>query len=226
MSSEATNLKRPASSPANREEKKTKEEECLICSKPATDNILECVWCERRQHASCSKLNNEQCNVLANFTTPNIVFFCSFCIKVFPVALRYYDSQSVIDSKVSALEKSVSEIQLTKTIINEIMKNVEIQLEKHQKAITALIDDSKVTPDSNTLNLVPPITEESVANIAALINAEQKEKEKRQLNIIVHNFKESTSSEGPSRKEDDTTKCKSCFRHTWGLLCQFKMLSA
>ena len=32
------------------------------------------------------------------------------------------------------------------------MKNVEAQLEKHQKAITALITDYKVTPGLNTPN--------------------------------------------------------------------------
>ena len=98
MLSEATNRKCAASSPVSRKEKKTKEEECLICAKPAADNILECVWCERHQHASCSKLSNEQCKVIANLTSSNIVFLCSSCIQVFPVALKYYDSRSVIDS--------------------------------------------------------------------------------------------------------------------------------
>ena len=106
MESETTKLKHPASSPANKEEKKTKGDKC-------------------------SKLNNEQCKVIANLNTPNIVFFCSSCIQVFPVALRCYDSQPDIDSKVSTLEKSVSEIQLTESKLNKIMKNVETQLEKH-----------------------------------------------------------------------------------------------
>ena len=126
MPSEATNLKRPASSPVSREEKKTKEEECLICTKPATDNIRVCMLWEAST-ASCSKLRNEQCKVIAKLTTSNIVFFCSSCIQVFTVALKYYDSQSVIDSKVSTSEKSFSEIQLIETKLSKIMKNVEAQ---------------------------------------------------------------------------------------------------
>ena len=63
------------------------------------------------------------------------------------------------------------------------MKNVETQLEKHQKAISSLINDHKAALGSNPPSLVSPITEESVANIAVSINAEQKEKEKRQLKI-------------------------------------------
>ena len=64
------------------------------------------------------------------------------------------------------------------------MKNVESPLEKQQKAIPALLNDHKAALDTNTPNMVAPITDESVANIAVSINAKQKEKEKRQLNII------------------------------------------
>ena len=219
MESNTTNLKRPASSPANKEDKKTKGDKCQICSESATDNVLECVWCERRQHASCSKLNNEQCKVIASLITPNIVFFCSSCIQLFPVALRCYDSQPDLDYKVSTLEKSVSEIQLTESKLNEIMKNVEAQLEKHQKAISSLINDHKTALGSNPPSHASPISEESVASIAVRvsINAEQKEKEKRQLNIIVHNLEESSASEGPARKEDDISECKSLFQKYLGV---------
>ena len=137
---------------------------------------------------------------------------------MFPIALRCYDSHSIIDSKVSTLEKSVSEIQLTESKLNEIMKNVKSQLEKHQKAIATLINDHKVAPGSNTSGPASPITEESVANIAVSINAEQKEKEKRQLNIIVHNLEKSSASEGPSRREDDISKCNSLFQTYLGVI--------
>ena len=111
-------------------------------------------------------------------------------MRVFPVALRHCDSESILDSKVTTLEKSVSEIQHTESKLCEIMKSVEIQLEKHQKAIIVLVNDHKATQDSVPSNLVPAITDESVANITTSITAEQKEKVKRQLNIIVHNIKE------------------------------------
>ena len=139
---------------------------------------------------------------------------------MFPVALQCFNSHSVIDSKASTLEKSISKIQVAELNLNEIMKNVESQLEKQQKAITALLNDHKAAFGTNTPSVVPPITEESVANIAVSINAEQKEKEKRQLNIIVHNLEESSASEGPSRKKDDITKCNSLFHLQLPILIQ------
>jgi len=212
MASETSNPKRPASSPANKGEKKTRGENCLICSEPATDDILECVWCEERQHARCSKLSSDECSVIAKLQVPNILFFCSSCIQAIPVAMHCYDSQSFLDSKVSTLEKSLSEIQKTESKLCEIVKNVESQLEKHQKAITTLFNDQKSVQNSDVPNPVPSITEESVANIAASITAEQKEKEKRQSNIIVHNIAESGANEGLSRKEEDIRRCKSLFQ--------------
>ena len=94
---------------------------------------------------------------------------------MFPVALQCFNSHSVIDSKISTLEKCVSNIQLAKLKLNEIMKNVESQLGKQQKAIT---DEHKAVVGTNTPSMVLPIKEESVANIAISINAEQKKRKK------------------------------------------------
>ena len=210
-------IKRPAGSPANKEEIKKTREQCVICSEFATADIFECLWCEGRQHASCTMISSDQCKAIANLSTPNVVFFCSSCIQMVPAALKSYDSQSFFDSKVSILEKSMSKIQETESNLHKFVKDVETQLEKHEKAITTLFNDHKSTQVSATSSPTPSITEESVANIAASITAEQKEKEKRQLNIIVHNITESSASEGPSRKEDDIKKCKSLFEAHLGI---------
>ena len=85
------NLKRTASSPPNKEGKKTKEDDCLTFHQPATENILECIWCDGRLHAGCVGLSKDQCNVLIDVAT-NIVFFCSSCIQSLPAALKYYDN--------------------------------------------------------------------------------------------------------------------------------------
>ena len=45
------------------------------------------------------------------------------------------------------------------------------------------------------LQLSHGITTDSIANIASTLTNEEKEKEKRQLNLILHNVKESFSQE-------------------------------
>ena len=70
----AGNAKRQASSPPKREIKKSKDDLCITCSKAATDDVLECVWCEGRQHRECTEISNDVCNALSN-VVDNIVFF-------------------------------------------------------------------------------------------------------------------------------------------------------
>jgi len=57
------------------------------------------------------------------------------------------------------------------------------------------------------------ISEESVAHLAMV---EQREKEKRQLNVILHNLPESNAPEGVKRKADDIKKCILIFQDYLG----------
>ena len=70
----AGKAKRLASSPPNKETKKTKDDLCITCSEPATEDVLECIWCEGLQHRGCTKISADVCNVLSN-VIDNIVFF-------------------------------------------------------------------------------------------------------------------------------------------------------
>lgn len=59
-------------------------------------------------------------------------------------------------------------------------------------------------------------SDNSFAHLATSIVAEQKEKEKRQLNLILHKVEE--SAEGPSnRKKDDISKATSLFSEYMGV---------
>ena len=105
------NAKRPASSPPEKYTKKVKDVFCRTCSKPATEDVLECIWCKGRQHRECTKISADVCNALSSVIDNIIVFFCSPCLQLLPVALKHYDTQSCIDSCVARIESSLSEIQ-------------------------------------------------------------------------------------------------------------------
>ena len=38
---------------------------CILCNESTTDDSLECVWCERLQHRTCTKISDDQYCVLA-----------------------------------------------------------------------------------------------------------------------------------------------------------------
>jgi len=198
--------KRPASSPASKEDKKLKDQ-CLVCQEPATDDVFECVWCEGRQHSQCIKISSEQCNVLSNIVT-NVVFFCSTCIKQLPHALQSYDYHGYVDSRLECIENQLSEVQSTSNKLSELVNKVESQLCDNRKSLESLINDQ--SSDKSEPQLKPAsISEDSVTQIAYSLASEQKEKEKRQLNIIIHNLEESNAPEGATRKQDDIKKCVS-----------------
>lgn len=75
--------------------------------------------------------------------------------------------------------------------------------------------------DSNTTQQTPTNEESlnSVANIAATLVAEEKDKEKRQLNIIDYNIDESSATSGAERKSEDIAKVSKVFQEVLKVPC-------
>ena len=71
---QAGNTKRLASSSPEKNNKKAKDALCKTCFKPATEDILECIWCEGFQHRECTKISVDVCNALSR-VIDNIVIF-------------------------------------------------------------------------------------------------------------------------------------------------------
>ena len=57
-----------------------------------------------------------------------ILYFCSSCLQLLPVALKYYDTQSNVDSNVACLESSLLEIQKSEC---DLVRQFETQLHDH-----------------------------------------------------------------------------------------------
>jgi len=99
--------------------------------------------------------------------------------------------------------------------MSEIAKNLEAQLGEHHKSFANILANHPIQMSTNpTLTTIP---EESVAHIAVTLAAEQKEKEKRGLNLIIHNVEESKAADGATRKKDDISKCSDIFQTYLGV---------
>ena len=143
------------------------------------------------------------------------MFFCSSCIEVVPIALRHYDNQVLVESRITAVETSVTEIQCSERKLHDTVKSVETQIEAFQNSIKSLLNDhtTKLSKVPTSVNAVSP---DSAEQIAVSLLSEQKEKEKRQLNVIIHKLEESTANDGLSRKQEDIKKCESLFQKYLG----------
>jgi len=210
-----SSLKRGATSPSSKDSKK-REDECLICCKPATKDILECYWCEGRQHSACSKISEEQCKVLSEISS-NVIFMCSGCLPTLPIAIKHYENEIFVDSRITAIEQSVTEIQCSERKLHESVEKVETKIESFQKSIESLLNEHTSSQPKTPASVnVAPVVPDSVEETVVSLLSEQKEKEKRQLNIIVHKLEESTASDGPSKKQEDIKKCESLFQSHLG----------
>jgi len=50
----------------------------------------------------------DKCILIGN-ASRNVIFFCTSCLEVLPEAFRSYDIYSLVDSRVSSVEKAISE---------------------------------------------------------------------------------------------------------------------
>lgn len=149
---------------------------CVTCSQDVEEEGVECNWCFRWEHRSCAKLTCEEYTVLSS-SSCKIMFFCSLCYARVPFALRVDDEQQNLEDRLKAVE-------------DKLTKAVE-KMDSHST--------QPVSTNNESLNSV-------ANNIAATLVAEQKDKEKRELNVIVHNIDESSAPSGEERKSEDIAK--------------------
>ena len=166
---------------------------CVTCGKDVEEEGVECNWCFKWEHCSCASLTTEEYTVLSS-SSCKIMFFCSLCYARVPFALR-------ID------EESLAQQQR----FEDRLKSVEDKLTKAVKKM-----------DSNTTQQTSANEESlnSVANnIAATLVAKQKDKEKRQLNLIVHNIDESSATSGADRKSEDIAQVSKLLQEVLKVSC-------
>lgn len=208
----ANRIKRPRTESPS----KNSLENCVVCSEKATEDVFECSWCESRQHSACAKISPDQCSVLSK-VMGNIVFFCSTCLEKVPMALQYFEEQACVDTRLESVEIKLQEVQTTEKKLSEAINNIDSKLCGYHKEITSAIASNSSSANNSASTSTPTsISEESVVRLASSLAVEQKEKEKRQLNVIVHNLVEPTASEGANRKKDDIKKCSSVFQSYLG----------
>ena len=89
---------------------------------------------------------------------------------------------------VDSLQESVSQVSSRIQKLNNQYSELEVKIKQLSKNMESM-DIVQMEP----LQLSHGITTDSIANIACTLANEEKEKEKRQLNLILHNVKESFS---------------------------------
>ena len=119
-----------------------------------------------------------------------------------PSALSDYTSQTIanFDGRLKEMESKLS------GIFEDInAKKLDNHYKKLEEKFVCRADDnmdSSPSPNAKTIS-------ESVASLTASLVTEQKEREKRELNLVLHNVPEPTTTDNSARKEEDITQVNS-----------------
>ena len=120
-----------------------------------------------------------------------ILYFCSSCLQLLPVALKYYNTQSNVDCNVARIhvESSLLEIQKSEKNLCDLVKQFETQLHDHHKSVgnrSMLTDhvsgvDIKVTKCCETL---ASNSSSASSSVAVNVVQELEDKECRKKNVF------------------------------------------
>jgi len=116
-------------------------------------------------------------------------------------------SNPLIKEMASCLNDTL--VKSLNTVVENISKAVnEIQTSftKHCKSLEDNLLSNKAKPSHITDS---PMPTKSVASLQASLFSEQKEREKQELNVVLHNLPESTAAVSTTRKTDDIAKVTS-----------------
>ena len=196
--------------PSDNVPKEVEQEEyfCDRCTE-AVDDLVQCERCEMWLCAGCEKMSPEVINFIGEYNEFRVHWFCKICDKNAINAAKSYSQMT------NPLTKEITSC-LNDTLVkslNSIIEDVTKAVDKIQTSLLKSLEDKVVPSKVDSSNsAVSPISSESVASLTTSLFNEQKEREKRRMNLVLHNMPESTASEGAARKKDDILKVTSVLK--------------
>ena len=223
----ASKRNRPNNSPPAKDGKKKKDSEvlypCVTCGKEVESECIECEWCYNWEHKDCVGLSNDVYKALDG-APANVMFFCTNCEPKVKLALKFFvdiqQKQQALDDKLEKKLESV-ETALTKAIESQIktfaaqnqtaISDLASKVEGIAK-LTLTPEETENLPSNNTSQLLASKSVD-ISNALSSALTEEKERSKRQLNLIIHNLDEAASDDVQTRKDQDTQKVSEIFKH-------------
>ena len=223
----ASKRNRPNNSPPAKDGKKKKDSEvlypCVTCGKEVESECIECEWCYNWEHKDCVGLSNDVYKALDG-APANVMFFCTNCEPKVKLALKFFvdiqQKQQALDDKLEKKLESV-ETALTKAIESQIktfaaqnqtaISDLASKVEGIAK-LTLTPEETESLPSNNTSQLLASKSVD-ISNALSSALTEEKERSKRQLNLIIHNLDEAASDDAQTRKDQDTQKVSEIFKH-------------
>ena len=170
---------------------------CHLCNENVNedDQAVECNWCKNWEHAKCAGLLDGGYNMVGK-GPKNLMWFCSDCQPQVGITLRFFNQVRVQHDQ---MDKRITEVEDTTKVVETKVNSVEKSVEKLNERLDSMDD---------TVDKVIDLKMEEMM-------AEEKDKQKRSKNIIVHGIKE--SSETSEEKKHDAEKIQDIISDKLGI---------
>ena len=138
------------------------------------------------------------------------MFFCSLCYSKVPFALKVQDDAATYQQNVD------QRIKLLEDRLSKIPDNISEQLSRCCSLIQSSMDKQAMDCQSSSDSTNKVSCNEISTAVVSLLH-DEKEKEKRCMNLIIHNLPESDATSGNDRKQHDISKVTEVFNKHLGL---------
>ena len=183
-----------------------------------SERLVQCEKCQVWFCTGCGKIGENIMSLLDECAS--LHWFCECCNTAAINAIRSFSNSP--ESPLEVLQSSVSDAI---NQINNLVADAKEQLKKtfseaaRRSEGTSSTDvseaasmDTELAP--GLLHKPESLTVKDISQAVSSCMFEEKEKQRRRLNLIVHNLAESSSTEGLQRKLDDTSKVTSILTNT------------
>ena len=197
---------------------------CKECNSVIRDDVecsIECQWCHSWVHGKCSNLNDEECTILSK-SNINLVYLCTTCLPNLDEAHESFDdnkgnpneSYNELRSQMFSVATQVKDLISSNNQLQKQIETINTSIKDINRKSYAVATQASNSPTSNSSELSesPPAhlssqssTPDELRNAVSAVINEEKEKQKRKLNLIVHNMDESSADHAQTRKEHDIT---------------------
>lgn len=180
------------------------EGELVYCDRctDQCDQLIQCERCEMWLCSNCEKVPDEVITLIGKFCEFRVHWYCKICEKPAVQAVRSYSHMSnpfredIVNSMNKIMSESFNKVVENMTrAVNKIEEGVANRCKSLDEQLTSKLTTETTGTSSNDHS--------PIDTIAAGVVDEQREREKRKLNLILHNVRESSKENGSSRKADD-----------------------
>ena len=172
--------------------------------------------------SNCEKVPDEVISLIGQFCDFRVHWYCKICDKPAVHAVRSYShmSNSFREDIMNSINKTMVE-SLSKVVesMTQAINKVEESVINHCKSLDEKLTSKPTTEavDSGRDDIPNGTTHSSIDTITVGVVDEQRDQDKRKLNLILHNINESDKQDGPSRKADDIAYITALLRDHVGI---------